>query len=70
MNIQLGDEAVKKLYEVILKLDSVEDCKALFEDLCTYKEIEQMAQRVEAAALLPEVRRNRGRVRERLGLSR
>lgn len=54
MNIQLGDEAVKKLYEVILKLDSVEDCKALFEDLCTYKEIEQMAQRVEAAALLKQ----------------
>ena len=54
MNIQLGDEAVKKLYEVILKLDSEEDCKALFEDLCTYKEIEQMAQRVEAAALLKQ----------------
>ena len=54
MNIQLGDEAVKKLYEVILKLDSVEDYKALFEDLCTYKEIEQMAQRVEAAALLKQ----------------
>ena len=54
MNIKLGDEAVKKLYEVILKLDSVEDCKALFEDWCTYKEIEQMAQRVEAAALLKQ----------------
>lgn len=54
MNVKLGDETTQKLYETVLKLESVEDCKALFEDLCTYKEIEQMAQRVEAASLLKQ----------------
>ena len=29
-----------------------EDCKVLFEDLCTFKELEQMTQRINAAKLL------------------
>lgn len=41
-----------ELYEVLLKLETIEDCIELFEDLCTYKEIEQMAQRIGAAKLL------------------
>ena len=41
-----------ELYEALLKLETIEDCKELFEDLCTYKEIEQMAQRICAAKLL------------------
>ena len=32
----------------------MEDCYALFDDLCTAKEIEKMAERVEAAKLLME----------------
>lgn len=40
------------LFESILKLDSLEDAYALFEDLCTIKEIESMAQRLYAARLL------------------
>ena len=43
---------IDKLYELIPLINSKEDCKALFEDLCTYKEIEYMAQRIEAARLL------------------
>ena len=35
-------------------IETVEECKALFEDLCTYKEVEQMAQRLRAAKLLLE----------------
>ena len=34
--------------------ESVEDCRALLEDLCTRKEVEQMAQRIRAARLLKE----------------
>lgn len=41
-----------ELYEALLKLETIEDCIELFEDLCTYKEIEQMAQRICAAKLL------------------
>lgn len=36
-----------KLYEVLAKIDNPEDMQALFEDLCTYREIEQMEQRIE-----------------------
>ncbi len=43
---------VQELYNVILKLKTIEDCQAFFEDVCTYREIEQMAQRVNAAKLL------------------
>lgn len=43
---------LEELYEVILKIDNIEDCKNFFSDLCTYKELEQMAQRVKAAKLL------------------
>lgn len=43
---------VDELYEIILKLKTVDDCKALFNDLCTYKEIDSMAQRIVAAKLL------------------
>ncbi|MBQ0084510.1 MAG: TrpR-related protein YerC/YecD [Clostridiales bacterium] len=45
-------EKIDRLYEVILKLKTKEDCAALFEDLCTKKEVEKMADRIDAADLL------------------
>lgn len=47
-NEQMTDE----LFELIASLKTPDDCRALFDDLCTVKEIEQMAQRVRAAKLL------------------
>ncbi len=47
-------EKIAHLYEMILKLENQEDCAAFFEDLCTNKEVEQMAERVYAARLLLE----------------
>lgn len=47
-------KTVDELFELILSLNTVEDCRLLFEDLCTFKEVEQMAQRVKAARLLIE----------------
>ena len=50
---QLGrEEKIQQLFELILKLENVQDCQALFDDLCTDKEIEKMAERVYAAKLL------------------
>ena len=46
------NEKIRELFELILKLDNVEDCQALFEDMCTRKEIEKMAERIFAARLL------------------
>jgi len=45
-------DATDKLFESILKLESIEECYAYFEDLCTVKEIQDMSQRLEAAMLL------------------
>lgn len=41
-----------KLFEVLAQLKSEEEFRMLFEDLCTYAEIEKMEQRVECAQLL------------------
>lgn len=45
---------IDALYELIAKIENPEDCRALFEDLCTVKEVEKMAERVYAARLLLE----------------
>ena len=42
------------MYSLIASLKSANDCRDLFSDMCTNKEIEQMAQRIKAARLLLE----------------
>ena len=55
MNIKGTDnKMIDDLYDLIASLKSREDCRALFSDMCTNKEIEQMAQRIYAARLLIE----------------
>ena len=52
MNIKGTDNKMTDdLYDLIASLKSREDCRALFSDMCTNKEIEQMAQRICAARL-------------------
>lgn len=46
------NEAVDELFDAILCLQSREDCYKLFEDLCTIKEVNDMAQRLRAAKML------------------
>lgn len=41
-----------KLYDVLANITNKEDFARLFEDLCTYQEIENMEQRIECAQLL------------------
>ena len=45
---------IRQLFELIIRLDNVDDCRALFDDLCTVKEVENMAERCFAAKLLLE----------------
>ena len=55
MNIKGTDnKMIDDLYDLIASLKSREECRALFSDMCTNKEIEQMAQRIYAARLLIE----------------
>lgn len=46
------DEKIEALFQLILSLDNMADCKAFFDDLCTRKELEKMAERLWAAKLL------------------
>jgi len=39
-------------YEAVLSMNSVEDCKLFFEDICTIKELQSMFQRFRVACLL------------------
>ena len=52
VNKRADSEMIAELYKLIASLETPEDCEKLFSDLCTYKEIEQMAQRIKAARLL------------------
>lgn len=47
-------QKINALFELIASISAPEDCSALFQDLCTAKEIENMAERVYAARLLLE----------------
>lgn len=51
---KVTDSDIQELYKTLLKMETVEDAKELFSDLCTNKEIEQMAGRIKAARLLME----------------
>ena len=46
------NQTTDALFDAILSLESREECYAFFEDLCTVKEISDMAQRLQAAKLL------------------
>ena len=47
-------EKIGALYDASVYLESREQCQELFDDLCTRKEIEKMAERLFAAKLLLE----------------
>ncbi len=52
--MSITDEHLNEFYGAVLKLKNVNDCKDFFDDICTYKELEQMAQRLAGAKLLME----------------
>ena len=52
MNSKIKEEANDKLFEAILTLQSVDECYAFFEDICTVTEIKALAQRLEVAKML------------------
>ena len=48
------NQKINALFELIAGISDPDDCKALFQDLCTAKEIVNRAERVYAARLLRE----------------
>lgn len=49
---KVTEQMINELYSLIADIKTADECRLLFEDLCTSKEIEQMAQRIGAAKLL------------------
>ena len=48
------DSKMEYLFEGILTLKTVEECAALFDDLCTINEVIEMSNRMAAAKMLSE----------------
>ena len=42
------------LFNAVLKLKNVEECRKFFEDVCTIKELQAISQRLEVAVMLNE----------------
>ncbi len=51
---KLHNESTDMLFKSILTLKDVDECYAFFEDICTIKEIQSIAQRVVVAKMLTE----------------
>ena len=51
---EMFNEDTDRLFEAILTLESVEECKMFFQDVCTIKEIQDLAQRYAVARMLSE----------------
>ncbi len=47
-NVDVHDE----FFEAILKLRTIDDCRAFFDDVCTIKELQDLSQRLKVAGLL------------------
>ena len=45
-------ESIDRLFQTILNLESIEECYQYFADICTIKEVQDMAQRLDTAILL------------------
>ena len=48
----LDTDSVKRLFHCIASLESEDECRLFFEDLCTVKEVLALSQRMEVARLL------------------
>jgi len=46
------NNSAKQLFQAITNISDIEECAAFFEDLCTIKELHDMAQRFDTAILL------------------
>ena len=52
--LHLKNDDIDNVFEAILSLKSVDECYCFFEDICTVKEIQDIAQRYQVALLLTQ----------------
>ncbi len=51
-NSKIKSKQADSLFEAVLALENMDECYRFFEDICTIKEIQAIAQRLEVAKLL------------------
>ncbi len=51
---RIKNKETDELFKAILALENMEECYRFFEDICTIKEVESIAQRLHVARLLKE----------------
>lgn len=56
MNDKLKDAATDLLFSAILSLQTVDECYAFFEDICTIAELKSLTQRLHVAMMLQQGR--------------
>lgn len=49
---QISNAEKEYLFEAILKMETLEECRTFFDDVCTIKELDAIAQRLTVARLL------------------
>ena len=54
MNAKLDEENLNYLFKAITTIETVEECRRFFEDLCTSAELKAMSQRLLVAKMLTE----------------
>ena len=52
MNKKTQTPETEALFKTIVSLESVDECRAFFEDLCTVAEVQEMGKRLKAAKML------------------
>ena len=54
MNKRIKEKRCEDMYRAILSLETLDECKQFFDDLCSITELQAMEQRFQVAALLAE----------------
>ena len=52
----IDKDAAEAFFNAVLSLKTAEECQAFFKDVCTIKELQDLTQRLQVAALLSEGR--------------
>ena len=51
---EMNDKSIDVLFKAVLTLQSVDECRRFFNDLCTITELKSISQRMEVALMLKE----------------
>lgn len=49
---EINDKSIDTLFEAVLQLKDIDECRRFFTDLCTISELKSMSQRMEVALML------------------